>query len=219
MAISKIHNLRYRDHTLPYFVKSSILQLPELVEHTTLCYIQLGIHQNSPYNIKALWNIREQTRTNLRDREIMLDYPVSQKEYINTLPAVVQAKIWNNQQHDKDVKEGKPQGQINQPTNQQTLMQYLGSMDLYCYVILGSLFAPNFFSRRSEGGQRPNCLWTSSVPGAGKGLLDHTCIRPHVCIYPLLTHPDSRCMCECRRASYPKGIKIYEAKLPPLRID
>ena len=87
MAIRKIHNLRYRDHTLPYFVRSSILQLPELVEHTTLCYVQSGIHQESPYNIKALWNIREQTRTDLRDRGIMLAYPVSQKEYVNTLPA------------------------------------------------------------------------------------------------------------------------------------
>ena len=38
----------------------------------------------------------------------MLAYPVSQKEYVNTLPAEVQAKIWNNQQHDKYVKEGKP---------------------------------------------------------------------------------------------------------------
>ena len=46
MAIWKIHNLRYRDHTLPYFVKSSILQLPELVEHTTLCFVQSGNHQD-----------------------------------------------------------------------------------------------------------------------------------------------------------------------------
>ena len=38
----------------------------------------------------------------------MLDYPVSPKESINNLPAVIQAKIWNNQNHDKEAKEGKP---------------------------------------------------------------------------------------------------------------
>ena len=38
-AIRKVFNLRYRDHTLPYFVKGSILQLRELITHTTLCYM------------------------------------------------------------------------------------------------------------------------------------------------------------------------------------
>ena len=122
----KIHNLRYRDHTLPYFVKSSILQLPELVEHATLCYVQSGIHQDSPYNIKALWNVREQTRTDLRDQGIMLAYPVSHKEYINTLPALEQAKIWDNK-HDKYVKEGKPLS-YKQTNKQNYIMEYISKM-------------------------------------------------------------------------------------------
>ena len=32
--------------------------------------------------------------------------------------------------------------------------------------------------RRSEGGPRPNRLWTLSAPGAGKDYLDHACIQP-----------------------------------------
>ena len=47
-AIQHIHNLRYRDHTNEYFVKSNILKVPELMDYTTLCYIQSGLQDYSP---------------------------------------------------------------------------------------------------------------------------------------------------------------------------
>ena len=106
MAIIKIHNLRYCDHTT---ILCQIFDLlSEIIEPTTLCYVQLGINQYSPFNIKSLWKIRDQTLIDLRDKSVMLNYAVSHKEYIKSLPAVVQAKLWNNQTHDKFVKEQKP---------------------------------------------------------------------------------------------------------------
>jgi hypothetical protein len=104
-AIRQIFRLPYMAHTLPYFVKGNILQLPELVKHSTLCYIQSGLEQASPFHVKALWQIREHTEYNLRETGILLKYPVSSKEYINRLPLICQAKLWNNQPHDKEMKE------------------------------------------------------------------------------------------------------------------
>jgi len=108
-AIRQIFRLPYNTHTLPYFVKANILQLPELVEHTTLCYIQSGLDKNSPFHVKALWYIREQSQYLLREKGIMLDFPISSKNYINRLPLVCQAKLWNNQPYEKQIKESSRQ--------------------------------------------------------------------------------------------------------------
>ena len=57
----------------------------------------------------------------------MLDYPVTSKEYISSLPAVIHAKLWNNQTHDKFVKEGKPTSY--KPANKQTyIMSYISTL-------------------------------------------------------------------------------------------
>ena len=56
-VIRKVFNLRYRDHTLPYFAKAGILQLSNLIRHTTLCYIQSRLSEHAPPNVKQLWNI------------------------------------------------------------------------------------------------------------------------------------------------------------------
>ena len=56
--IHKVFNLRYRDHTLPYFVKGGILQLKELIKHTRLYYIQSGLLEHAPSNVKQLWTIK-----------------------------------------------------------------------------------------------------------------------------------------------------------------
>jgi hypothetical protein len=34
----------------------------------------------------------------------MLDYPISHKEHINRLPLICQAKLWNKQPYDKELK-------------------------------------------------------------------------------------------------------------------
>ena len=57
----------------------------------------------------------------------MLAYPVSQKEYVNTLPTVVQVKIWNNQQNEKYVEEGKPLS-YKQNNKQTYIMEYISKM-------------------------------------------------------------------------------------------
>ena len=69
----KNFNLRYRDHTNKYFIEASILKLPELIEHTTVCYMQSGIME-SPSHIKNLRKIRKQARDDLRDQQIQLAY-------------------------------------------------------------------------------------------------------------------------------------------------
>ena len=88
--------------------KGSILQLRELITHTTLCYIQSGLSEHSPPNVKQLWNIKTQNRTDLRDKGIILDFPVCGKHSINQVPLVAHAKLWNNQGKEKYVKELKP---------------------------------------------------------------------------------------------------------------
>ena len=42
-------------------------------------------------------------RENLRDRGIQIDYPLSTKQWINALPPIAQAKLWNNTSIRKDV--------------------------------------------------------------------------------------------------------------------
>ena len=106
-AIRKIYSLRYRDHTKPYFVKGRILQLPELIEHTTLCYIQSGIHSTSPLNVQKLWTQKQDTHE-LRNKGIKLDFKVSNRDYINNLPPVRHAKIWNNQTNSTEFLADKP---------------------------------------------------------------------------------------------------------------
>ena len=78
-AIRKIYNLRYRDHTKPYFVKGRILQLPELIKHTTLCYIQSGIPHTSPQNVQKLWTQKQESRE-LRDTGIKLAFKVNNRD-------------------------------------------------------------------------------------------------------------------------------------------
>ena len=126
-AIRKVFNLKYRDHTLPFFFKGNILQLNELITHTILCYIQSGLSEHSPPNVKRLWNIKTQNRTDLRDKGIILDFPVCSKHSINQLPLVAHAKIWNNQGKEKYVKELKPFTYKSQ-SKQSLLGSYLTTM-------------------------------------------------------------------------------------------
>ena len=103
-AIRKIFNLKYRDHTNGYFAKSSILKLDDLIEHTTLCYIQSGLAENSPYHVRELWKIKSQNRENLRNNGLRLQYAASNRQWVNDLAPVRQAKLWNACKLEKDIK-------------------------------------------------------------------------------------------------------------------
>ena len=67
-AIRKIFNLKYREHTLPFFYEASILKLPDLIKHTALCYVQSALAIDSPYHVRDLWVRKESTHDDLRDR-------------------------------------------------------------------------------------------------------------------------------------------------------
>ena len=103
-SIRKIHNLKYRDHTLKHFVDDEILQLPELIKYTTLCYTSSGLQARTPFNVRALWKIREQNRADLRDKGIKLDFEVTGKQWINNLLPTAGAKLWNNTEIDSKLK-------------------------------------------------------------------------------------------------------------------
>ena len=94
-SIRKIYNLRYRDHTLKYFWTNKILQVPELLEFSTLTYIQSGIQDTTPTHVRALGQIQQSNRDNLRSHNIRLSHPVTGRQYINYLPPVWQAKLFN----------------------------------------------------------------------------------------------------------------------------
>ena len=102
-AIRKIFNLKYREHTLPFFYEASILKLPDLIKHTALCYVQSALAIDSPYHVRDLWVRKESTRDDLRDRGLQLDYPLSNKQWINNLPPIAQAKLFNSCKLDKTV--------------------------------------------------------------------------------------------------------------------
>ena len=95
-AIRLIFTLPSREHTLPYYIKLDILQLPELIYQSTLCYIHGGTHETSPPNVRSLWIIRHQARNDLRERGLILDLPVTHMALVNHLPRVTHSKIWNN---------------------------------------------------------------------------------------------------------------------------
>ena len=57
LAIQKVYNLKARDHTHKYFQHARILKFDDLFEHTTMCYIQSGLHHTSPYHVKKLFSV------------------------------------------------------------------------------------------------------------------------------------------------------------------
>ena len=95
-AIRKIYNLKYRDHTHEYFIKGKILKLPELIKHSIMCYMQSGVWTYSPEHIKNLWQIRTSEVNYLRDTTLKMTYTVTSKQWINDLPPITHAKLWNN---------------------------------------------------------------------------------------------------------------------------
>jgi len=101
-AIRKIFNLKYRDHTEPYFRKADILKLPQLIDHTALCYIQASLDKTSPLHIRKLWKERV-LRENLRQDNKVLEYPLTSRQWINNLAPIAQAKLWNSDPQIKDV--------------------------------------------------------------------------------------------------------------------
>ena len=95
-AIRKIYNLKYRDHTHEYFVKSNILKLQELIEYTILTYIHTSIDKFTPQNIVSLWRARQANQNmTLRDRGKQLATANTHKQWILDLPNNRQAKLWN----------------------------------------------------------------------------------------------------------------------------
>ena len=103
-AIRNIYALQYRDHTNDYFYQSKILKVPELMEHTTLCYIQSGIAPSSPEHIRQLWDEKVPTTEILRYKGKKLNYPTTSKDWINRQAPIAQAKLWNENEIDTAVK-------------------------------------------------------------------------------------------------------------------
>ena len=107
-AIQKVYYLPYHDHTLSFFITRGILQMPELITHSTICCIHSGTLEKSPSSMKSLWTIKAQSEPNHRDRGIVLDYKVCSREWINHLPDTKHARIWNSQNHDVTFLNAKP---------------------------------------------------------------------------------------------------------------
>ena len=74
-------------------MKSNILQLPELITHTTLCYIHSGI--TGPPNVQHLWTIYNNPREESRTSEMQLTYRSTHRQWIHNLAPIAQVKIWN----------------------------------------------------------------------------------------------------------------------------
>ena len=94
-AIRKVFNLKYRDHTNSYFANSHILKLEDLIEHTTLCYMNSGLQVKSPSHIKDLWSVKDNGREGLRSTYTKINHIISPRQWINDLPPNRQARLWN----------------------------------------------------------------------------------------------------------------------------
>ena len=105
---------------------------------------------------------------------------------------------------------GPPLPQKRAPYTKKNLLRLIQGQLLFSYHyslfgtcssgLRGHLFFQCASSLRSEGGPRPNRLWTSSAPGAEKGLF-RTRVHPAPCLHLSLAPPlNSRCMCELRKA-------------------
>ena len=98
--------LKYRDHTHDYFVHSEILKLEELIEYSTLTYIQNSIDNNSPNNISNLWE-KTEINTQLRNRGLRLTQSKCSRQWVQDLPPNKPAKLWNHNPIRKDHKKNK----------------------------------------------------------------------------------------------------------------
>ena len=85
-AIRQIHDLKARDHTHNYFINSNILKFDNLFEHTTISYIQSGLHPTSPNRIQKLWTKREAVWPSLRSTQPNLHSFISPRQWICELP-------------------------------------------------------------------------------------------------------------------------------------
>ena len=81
-AIRKIYNLKYREHTNQYFIQSEILKISELIEHTTMCYMQASMWDHSPRHIKCLWEKEEKARVDLRDKPPRIRHAIDSRQFI-----------------------------------------------------------------------------------------------------------------------------------------
>ena len=104
LALHKVCNLKARDHTHKYFQHARILKFDDLFEHATMCYIQSGLHHTSPNHIQKLWSVRENDRPGLRNTQPNLNSHISNRQWINNLPPNGQARLWNNNTLDRQLK-------------------------------------------------------------------------------------------------------------------
>ena len=57
--------------------------------------MQKGLHRFAHTHISRLWTVRQQEREDLRDQSVKLSFPVTGKQWINDLPPISHAKLWN----------------------------------------------------------------------------------------------------------------------------
>ena len=92
---TKNKKLKCRDHTHNSFTKGAILKLPDLIEHTTLCYLHSGLADNSPNHVKQLWNYNMTNREASRQTFPNIKPIISPRQWINDLLPNWQARLWN----------------------------------------------------------------------------------------------------------------------------
>ena len=92
-SIRKIYDLPYREQSLYYFTKARILQLPELIQYMTLCYIKSGLV--GPVHIHSLWKRLASERGEGRYSDKMLTYGPTSRQWLHNLARIAQVKLWN----------------------------------------------------------------------------------------------------------------------------
>jgi exonuclease III len=95
-AVRKIYNLKYRESTQNYFKSGGLLKLPELIKYSTITYIHASCKEDSPANIRILWQFKpKNTAHDLRHRGALIKTSKTSKQWILDLPPNAQGRIWN----------------------------------------------------------------------------------------------------------------------------
>ena len=91
MAITKIYNLKYNDHTLYYFTKAEFLRLSELIKYMTISYVKAGIV--GQFHVQKLWTRLASTRGTGRYSDRLLYYEATSKQWLHNLAPIAQVKL------------------------------------------------------------------------------------------------------------------------------
>ena len=131
--------------------------------------------EKSRNTINSLWTIKAQSEHNLRDRGISLDYKVYSLEWINNLPDIKQARLWNSQNQDVTFLNAKP-GSYIVKSKFEFLLEYFNKLDDNSKLIVKKFNADQYIILEQKSPDTPTDLHMGT---GGHGIQHHKEVKHH----------------------------------------